>query len=707
MKTLRALPLLLLLCVSLAAAQSGNTTRVLVLPFDAATAFSNYGLGVATAVQRALNTIDGVYAPPVGDGALFVRRAFEAGEADSLETARAAFAADFVVSGAVQGGGEGLRITLAFRGAGGEASQVAVTSGSDPAAAVQAVLDAVVEELRLALSQSDRQELAKLAAQTPSLPSLAPAARAASRLSADLVDLAGAAELDPGSGWVLAEYARALALHGQPEQGLAQSQRALAASRDVEALVVRGVILLELERNEEALAIFEEAARLNPSHALALAGVAAATTDAARARDALTKAVDSYPRLVDAQLRLAAIEGSDQRALQNLRRAAEHLPESVALHRAFAARALSAGDARGALAYLQQAAGRPLAASPALYAIAADLPESVAEEALAFVRSGAERFPDSTLPKLAEAELLRRLGRAEEAEALLMEARAAHPSDPEVANQLAITQAQLGKVAEARATFESIAGDSPTVAYNLAQLLLQAGQARGAVEVLAPLVEAGAADAETHALYGTALGRAGRTTEGVAALDRALELDPDLRQARAARDLLEQQRSITGEATMTLEGEAAGAFERGMAALERRDAATAATEFGRARELADQPLLAFYHGFALQLAGDLRAAVPAYQAALEGFPESDIVLNNLGYAQLALGRFDLALGTLRDAVRANPENAQAQLNLGLTFYGLRRWDDALAAWDAAVRLEPNLEQAIAELRQAAERQSGR
>src|SRR5699024_6660326 len=134
--------------------------------------------------------------------------------------------------------------------------------------------------------------------------------------------------------------------------------------------------------------------------------------------------------------------------------------------------------------------------SPALYSLALELPDSVAEEALALAREGRSAFPDSSLPGLAEAQLLRRAGRTEEALTALTALRTEWPDDAEVTNQLAITLATAGRTSEARELFESVSGSSGAVQVNLAQLLLQEGQAAAAREILEPLAAAADADAD-------------------------------------------------------------------------------------------------------------------------------------------------------------------------------------------------------------------
>lgn len=671
-------------------AHAQEVTRVAVLPFDASGSTETYGFGMATALQRSLNVIDNVYAPPVGDTFLYTRQLIEEGRV-SVANVADAFGAAVVVSGRLVLQGDSAGVVLSFADPRyPEAKDVSLTlDAADPAALTAAIVDAVVDELDLAVTSSDRTELGAVTAQTPSVPSLAAVAQGALRLpTAALGGLATASGLDPNSSWVQSEYARALALAGNAQDALAASQKAIdLAPNDVEALIVRGIILQAAGDRDTAVAAYDAALALNPAHAYALAGKGGLTGDAGL----LESAVSAYPRLVNAYLMLAEVQsGNPQSALQTLRRGAAAVPESVPLHSAFMQIALELGDASGALAYLQgvlNGQGRPL---PGLYSLAALLP-SENETALGIVRQGLERYPNDPILARAEADLLERSGDTAGAEAALSASLAANPDSVEVANALAILQAKGGDIETARDTLASVNDQNEVSSFNLAQLYLQAGQTDAAIATLEPLVAARPDDAEVQALYGTALGRAGRTEEADAALERALSLNPDLASARGARSLLEQQNELTGGQKIELNADAAAALAEGQSALQAGDYGSAVNAFTRARAAQDEGIIAFYQGYALYLTGQTRAAAEAYARALEVYPESDAVLSNLGLAQLELGRLDLALPNLEKAVVANDENANAHLNLGQANYELGRYAQAVSAWTRAIELDSSLE----------------
>jgi tetratricopeptide (TPR) repeat protein len=700
MKRLLSLLVLTVLTLNVAAAQ--EAVRVVVLPFSAIGNAAPYQVGLATALQRSLNVIDGLYAPPVGDTLIVTQRLESRGELSAARVA-SAFGASAVVSGRVTPVGGEAEVLLGFAGPAFPDIRDVTVRGplGNPAELTSLVLEAVVRELGLQPSSSDRSQWQQVVAQTPSLPSLNAVGEVSLRLpQASFEALAAALEIDGSSSWVLSELARARALAGEREEALELSQRAIdAAPADIEALVVRGNIL-NVATAQQA---FEAALAINSFHALALLGRGNAASDTA----ALEAAAQSYPRLVDAYLDLAALQ-SGARALQTLRRGAEQVPDSIALRRAVMQQALAAGDAAGALAYLQQELANDEARSPALYALAQLLPPQFEAQALELLRAGRERYPQSTVLAVAYAEALQQAGDASGAEAVLRDALERSPDNLELRNRLAIMQAQQGDFDAARATLEEVAAQSDALQVNLAQIYLQAGQSRAALELLEPLAQQNPNDAELQALYGVALGRTGNLSQAQGALERALELDPTQEMALAARRALEQQQQLTrGEPIEALNAEASIAFEAGLAALERGEFAEAAQAFARALEAQDSGIVAFYRGYALQRQGQSRQSLSFYDRALQDFPESDVILNNIGFAQLQLGRYDLALDALNRALAANAQNPEVHLNLGFTYYALQRYAQATQAFEEAVRLRPGLQDDIGQLLETARSRAGR
>ena len=482
---------------------------------------------------------------------------------------------------------------------------------------------------------------------------------------------------------------------------------AAMAPDDVEVQATAGVVFNSAGQAEEAAGAFGRALALNPAHAIALAGRASvAEVSGSDAAADLQAAIAAYPRFVDAHIRYAELENDPVRALQALRRAEGSAPESILLRSAVMDLLLSNNDPASALAYLQQSVTEPLARSASLYALARVLPVSQQAAAMALVEEGLTAFPESSELVVAKADLLLQDGQTEEAAAMLQSMYDENPSNRSVANLLAVAKARLGDIEGAQAIFEAQRGSGPQVDRSLAELYLAAGRGAAALELLEPLLAEDPDNAQLQALYGTAQARMGRLDEGEVALRRALELDEGNILATRSLSLLEQQRSLTADADIEFSEEAGVAFQQGLYALDINEHETAAEAFARSRAADENPLTAFYHGYAKQLSGDVRGALADYQLALESFPDSAIVLNNIGYAQLQLGRYDLALQNLNRAVSTDPENAQARLNLGLVHYALQQYEAAIAELQAAAELDPRLGGAVEDLIAASQQALG-
>jgi tetratricopeptide (TPR) repeat protein len=673
---------------SLALAQ--DVKRIVVLPFNASNSIEAYGLGLATALQRSLNAINNVYVPPVGDTFQVTQRLLQNEQLTPANVANA-FGSRVLVAGDLQDDNGTGSVRLGFSGPDYPESKVVTISVSlgSPAQLVQQVTDQVIRELGLNPTPDDLREVSAINAQVPSVPSLNAVSEAALRLSATgLTGLEAAMQLDVNSSWVNTEYARELAIAGDLQRAQEISLNAITLQPlDIEALVTRGIVLRRAGDTATAGQAFDAALAINPSHAIALAGKGAVTGDTA----SLEAAINAYPRQVDAYLELAVIQNQSDstRALQTLRNGAQAVPESVALNRAFMEQAISLGDTAGALTYLQNITSQPTAAA-SLYSLVTLLPVENREQALAIVRQGRTNYPENPNLAILEADLLSRAKNFAAAETILQETLTQNPGNPDVVNALAIAQSAQGKIEEAKATFSSVNTD-PDAQRNLARLLITVGQSQAALDTLTPLVQANPNDAELQALLGLALRGTGDTAAAATAFDQALAIDPTNELAQNAKRLSEQQQSITGGQAVTLSADAQAVFEQGQGKLANGDIEGALTDFQQTRTLQDNGLAAFYEGYTLQQLGGtrIREAIPAYQRALQDYPNSDIILNNLGYAYIQTGRFDLALEHLNKALSINANNAQANLNLGLTNYNLGRWAEAVRAFDTALQLEPN------------------
>jgi tetratricopeptide (TPR) repeat protein len=706
--TAAAIAALTLLLVAQTALAQGAPTRLVVFPFDVGRSIEALGLASASAVQRALNQVDGVFVPPVGDALLVLQRANEAG-LDPIETARRLFQADALVLARITGQSQ-LEVELVVVVGSEDRSETLRGQVADLTALWRSVAETSLRLAGVGVSPADLSQLRGALERAPSLPALGPLGVAASRLPAvRLGDLEMALELDPDSAWLRSETARVAALEGSIERAVELAVAAAERAPHVaEVRAIEGIVLATAGESERAEAAYRAALAINPDHALALSGLADLEQDPIQQLASLDRALAAAPRLVDAHLHYVSLQTDAQRRLQALRRATERLPDSLTLQRALQNEVLSLGDPRGALALLRQAASDPMGRSSALYALAARLPDSVGPEALAFVREGRRAFPDSASLALAEADLLVAAGELAQAEALLREVVEADPASLVAVEALASVLGRSGRLEEAQDLLRGALDDGEGLTTRLLELQLRSGQARQALATLAPRIEAGERDPLLRTYYGIALGRVGRIDEARAVLESVLAESPELTLAGRALNLLEQQERIVGdEGALVLDGEAAVAFEQGLSALEIGDWVQAADGFTRARELGDAGLLAFYQGYSLQRAGDSRAAIDAYRAARASLGDNDVLLSNLGYAHLQVGRLDLALEALQAAVASNPANAQAHFNLGLTYFGIARFIEAIDSLEHAVELAPDLSETAAPFLAESRRRSQR
>ncbi len=703
-----AVAALTLLLVAPTALAQGTTTRVVVFPFDAGRSVEALGLASAGAVQRAINQVDGLFVPPVGDALLVLQRATEAG-VDPIAAAERLFQADAVVLGRFSGQSQ-LEVELVVVVGGEDRSETVRGSINDLSALWRALAETSLRLAGISPAPADLAQMRGALPRAPSLPALGPLGMATSRLpGARLADLEMALELDPDSAWLRSETARVAALEGNLERALELAAAATSGAPEVaEVRVIEGIVLASAGDDAGAEAAFRAALAINANHALALSGLAELAQDSTERAALFERALAAAPRLVDVHLQYAGLQTDPQRRLQALRRATERVPDSLTLQRALQNEVLAAGDPRGALALLRQAAADPIGRSATLFALAAQLPDSVGREALEFVREGRASYPDSASLALAEADLLVAAGELAAAEALLRGVIDADPGATVAVEALATVLGRSGRTLEAEALLRDLLGEGELLALRLVELQLASGRARAALATLAPRIDAGERDPLVRTYYGIALGRVGRTEEARGVLEAVVAEAPDVALASRALSVLEQQARIVGDDdALVLEGDAAVAFEQGLAALEAGDWVRAADDFGRAREFTEAGLLAFYQGYALQRVGDSRAAIDAYRVARELLGENDIVLSNLGFAHLQVGRLDLALEVLQAAVASNGSNAQAHFNLGLAYFGIARFVEAVASFELAVELSPELADTAAPFLAEARRRSQR
>jgi arylsulfatase A-like enzyme/Flp pilus assembly protein TadD len=222
------------------------------------------------------------------------------------------------------------------------------------------------------------------------------------------------------------------------------------------------------------------------------------------------------------------------------------------------------------------------------------------KDAIADIRALEARGPLTLEDQTVLAESLRLAGRADEALAVLDEARKANAQAPEPLLLRGRTLRAMGKDADASAALEQAVALDPANAEakrGLAELALGRGATQEAEALLQSIVEADPTDVPALVKLGVARMRAGRDSEALALFERAVALDP--RNAEARLDL-----------------------------------AAALGKSGRSAE-----------------------AIPHFEKAIEAGGRTTAALNGLGVARLEAGDRPGAVRAFRDSLALDPRQA--------------------------------------------------
>lgn len=93
----------------------------------------------------------------------------------------------------------------------------------------------------------------------------------------------------------------------------------------------------------------------------------------------------------------------------------------------------------------------------------------------------------------------------------------------------------------------------------------------------------------------------------------------------------------------------------------------------------------FNNGLRAEKIGDLQKAEAEYKKAEQEFPQSTVLLNNLGFVQYQLGKYAEAAEKYRRAISIQPDFTGAYNNLGLLYQEFNKHDSALIIFKKAFR----------------------
>jgi len=307
------------------------------------------------------------------------------------------------------------------------------------------------------------------------------------------------------------------------------------------------------------------------------------------------------------------------------------------------------------------------------------------ELALAYFRQAGQFDPDDRVAAIAEVELLRELGRGEEA----LDVLARLPQDAEILYTRGVLEQDLGRIAAAGATWQRMASLAPD----------EAG-ARHAwlTGLLAEILELGDQAIDWYArvdgeLESRADLRRAILLAGRGELTQARALLADVRrspqpeiteqawlvegQILAESDSPEQALVLLSEALTQLPGSAALLYARAMAAVNQEQLALAEQDLRTIIQSDPENAVALNAlGYTLSDRTDRqREALRLIETALALEPENPAILDSMGWVLFKLGRAEEALPYLREAADAEP-HPEIVAHLIEALWSLDRQDEA-------------------------------
>lgn len=237
------------------------------------------------------------------------------------------------------------------------------------------------------------------------------------------------------------------------------------------------------------------------------------------------------------------------------------------------------------------------------------------------------------------------------------------PGDGELRRMLGLAHLETGSYAEAAALLAEVVGpgqngdggSDPSLAYAYGLALARSGRTEEAEEVFADLLARHAGSARVHVLLGQAQAQQGDFDAAVRHLERAVELDPGVVEARAALGVIRLRRGELEPAERALRDELAL----------RPDDVRSRFHLATVLDLRDRP----------------QAAIEELRRVLAAEPRHVDARYLLGKTLLARGEADEALAELETAAELAPGEPNVRYQLGRAYQALGRTGEARAAFD--------------------------
>ncbi|MGD2123945.1 MAG: tetratricopeptide repeat protein [Gemmatimonadota bacterium] len=359
------------------------------------------------------------------------------------------------------------------------------------------------------------------------------------------------------------------------------------------------------------------------------------------------------------------------RAMASIEMWADLFPDDIAAYQARAQIQMVRNDKPGWLASLQKILELDPAQRDVLLQIG-DLQQAMGDLAAAreSFRTYADEFPDNTQVLAQLAGVARLTGELEEARALYDRALLLDPSDVGLMVGMGNAERSLGRFGEALQQFDMAlaAAATPEERAQVQKALESYYESRGQLEratehleqrlaaqssflpeLYAVLVRMSAADAYVEA---------GREAEAFAMVEEVR------RQVQPPFDAM----AALGKLRIHLARDDADAVEAALPAVE---AMLASLGFENLR-----PALVHARGRMLELRGEHREAIEAYEEERRLSPADMTIPRRLGRCYRELGEYDHALTLIQEALRVSPYDPRTNYEIALTFDAMGLTDDA-------------------------------
>ena len=330
-----------------------------------------------------------------------------------------------------------------------------------------------------------------------------------------------------------------------------------------------------------------------------------------------------------------------------------------------------------AAALLVDESGAPLDADAATVLYQIHLENDRPEAALGVAEWLLANDPDPLHARIALANVYEKLDRPVDAENALRQALEVAPGDLRIYGALARSMRQRddreGEIAVYREVLESNPDHHGTLVA-LADAQMAEDDLDGAIATLMQVEERYPDDARSSVRLGFLLYEARRMEEAAARFEAALEAFPaeyeiafflGVARRRDNRD----DEALAVFATIPLSHKHYAEARTQMAAIheKRGDFAEAREEVQRAIAVEPSRPLELYSAQLLSKTGDFEGAIDFLEQLLEGQPDDDEVVYNLGVVYGEVDQTDQAISYMRRALELNPDNASALNYIGYTW----------------------------------------